>query len=260
MSDPAATYAATYARVSTTEQELEGQKREIMEYASRLGLNVVREFDEKVSGTGKVDRAQYDRLMREAEDLDRKWSHLIVWALDRFSRADRFTRAIDAVLDLEAKGVAFHSLKEPMLDTPPDGQPNIGREILLAILPVIAKFEAIRHRERTQLAMAEIKSGRRRTRSGKPPGRPVRVTDEKVAEIVRWREKGFMWSKVAQKVRLPAGTCSYVYSLKRRGLWKPRTLTTVSKNGDDTRPAVSGPMPEPHAKEPQSKGGSQDAE
>ena len=241
--------AATYARVSTTEQELEGQKRDISLEAKRLGHRVVRSFEEKVSATGKVERKEYDRLLLEAEDPDRKWKHLIVWSLDRFSREERFTRAVDAVLDLEAKGVAFHFLKDPMLNTPEDGTSSMAREFLLAVLPIIAKYEAIRRRERTQLAMDEIKAGRRRTRSGKPPGRPVRVTDEKVADIMRWRGKGLTWTKVAQKVRLPAGTCSYVYSLKRRGLWKSRPLKTVHGNGDGTHPTGEDPIPEPDPKE-----------
>ncbi|EQD56675.1 protein containing Resolvase, partial [mine drainage metagenome] len=90
-------------------------RRELREYAERRGWLVSGEYAEKVSGTGKVQRAEYERLIRDAKAPDRPWSHLLVWALDRFSREATFTRATQAVLDLEKLGIAFHSLKEPTL-------------------------------------------------------------------------------------------------------------------------------------------------
>jgi DNA invertase Pin-like site-specific DNA recombinase len=204
--------------VSTEEQDLAGQRRELETEASRRGWAVVAIYEEKVSGTGKVERSEYDRLLKEARATDRPWTHLLVWSLDRFSREATFTKATQAVLDLEAVGVRFHSLKEGTLDTPDDGKPNLGRDVLLALLPVIAAFESKRRSERVRVAMAELKAGRRRTRSGKPPGRPVRATPEKVEAILRWKAQGLSYRLIAQKVGLPRGTCANVASRVRRGL------------------------------------------
>ncbi|MFI5418302.1 MAG: recombinase family protein [Candidatus Lutacidiplasmatales archaeon] len=210
--------AALYLRVSTEDQDLAGQERELRAECARRGWEVVKVYAEKVSGTGKVERAEYDRLLKEARAPDRPWTHLLVWSLDRFSREATFTKATQAVLDLEAAAVRFHSLKEGTLDTPEDGMPNLGRDVLLALLPVIAAFESKRRSERVRVAMREIKSGHRRTRSGRPPGRPVRATPDKVAAIIRWKAQGLSYRLIAQKVGLPRGTCANVASRVRRGL------------------------------------------
>jgi len=201
---------ALYLRVSTEDQDLAGQERELRSEAARRGWSVVTVYAEKVSGTGKVVRKEFDALNHDAQGPTRPWRHLLVWALDRFSRVATFTRATQTVLDLEKLGVAFHSLKEPTLDTPEDGRPNLGRDVLLALLPVIASFESKRRSERVRLAMREIKEGRRRTRSGRPPGRPRRVTPELAARVRELRARGLQWKVVAQHVGLPAGTCRKV--------------------------------------------------
>ncbi len=209
---------ALYLRVSTEDQQILGQERELREDATRRGWVVVATYSEKVSGTGKIERREYDRLMLDARKPDRPWDHLLVWALDRFSRESTFTRATQAVLDLEKAGVHFHSLKEPTLDSPPDGAPNLGRDVLLALLPVIASFESKRRSERVRVAMADIKEGRRRTRSGRPPGRPRRVTEELAAKAEALRNEGLSWAAIAQRVALPKETCRRaVYERRKRG-------------------------------------------
>lgn len=220
---------AIYARVSSEEQDLAGQERDLQTEAERRGWPVVETYREKVSGTGKVERAEYERLLRDAEAPDRRWSHLLVWALDRFSREATFTRATQAVLDLERLGVAFHSLKEPTLDTPEDGNPNLGRDVLLALLPVIASFESKRRSERVRVAMREIRDGRRRTKSGRPPGRPRRVTPELLERIRELREeRGLPWSQVAQALHAPAGSCRKWYSDRVRETSREKNHPTRS--------------------------------
>jgi DNA invertase Pin-like site-specific DNA recombinase len=228
-----------YIRVSTQDQDFDGQERALREEAARRGWEIVRVYSEKVSGTGKVERREYDRLLRDARAPGRSWSILFVWSLDRFSREERFTRAVETIWDLEGLGIAFASLREPYLDTPAQGERNLGRELLLGILPTIAAFEAIRRSERVRVAMRDIKEGRRRTRSGRPPGRPRRVTPEKTAWIVRLRGEGSSWSNIAQRVELPAGTCRAEYSLWR----KKSSVVCVSSQTptEDTQTGSDGP-------------------
>ncbi|MDG6949939.1 MAG: recombinase family protein [Nitrososphaerota archaeon] len=209
---------AIYARVSSEEQSLEGQERELRSYASSKGWEIAQVYSEKLSATGKVERDEYAHVLQDAAQPSRSWDHLLVWSLDRWSREVKFTQAIASVEALEALGVKFHSLKEPGIDSGEDDSPNMGRDLLRAILPVIATFESRRKAERVQLAMDEIKSGRRKTRSGKPPGRPVRATPEKVATILSLKSQGMNWKEIAQKVGLPRGTCANIASRERRGL------------------------------------------
>lgn len=229
--DPTAKQLVTlYCRVSTADQDLAGQERELREEASRRGWHVSAVYAEKVSGTGKAERTQYDRLVRDSVALGQARSHLLVWALDRFSREETFTRATQVILDLEKAGVRFHSLKEPMLDTPEDGKPNLGRDVLLALLPVISSFESKRRSERVRLAMKEIKEGRRRTRSGRPPGRPRRVTEEHAAKAEMLRNQRLSWAVVAQRVGLPKETC-------RRAVWERKTRRGAVGNAEGENPS-----------------------
>ncbi len=228
---------ALYLRVSTADQNLARQERDLTDEANRRGWTVVRIFAEKVSGTGKLERREYDRLLRDARSPDRPFRRVLVWALDRFSREETFTKATQAILDLEKLGVRFHSLKEPMLDTPEDARPNLGRDVLLALLPVIASFESKRRSERVRVAMRDIKEGRRKTRSGRPPGRPIRATPEKVSAIMRLKAEGCTYRVMAQRVGLPRGTCANVVSRVRRGLLRNPL--------DNNR--SSGPPPDPVA-------------
>ena len=233
--------AAIYVRVSSTRQELAGQERDLREFARSSGWSVTGVYSEKSTATGKLDRTEYDRLLRDAADPGRPWSDLLVWSLDRFSREETFTRATQAILDLEKLGVRFHSLRETTLDTPEDGKPNLGRNVLLALLPVIAAFESTRRSERVRLAMNDIRSGRRKTRSGLPPGRKWRVTAEKADTIRRLRSKNppTPYAIIAQRVALPLGTCRRVSSQLARGL--DPFLTRAAPKGSDSGCHPSAP-------------------
>lgn len=232
---PVTERVAFYLRVSSEDQNLDGQQRDLQEEAKRRDWEVSRIYSEKVSGTGKVERKEYDRLLRDARSPHRDWAVLMVWSLDRFSREERFTRAVDAVWELEKLGVTFVSLHEPYLETPAKGGRNLGRELLLCIPPTIAAFESIRRSERVRTAMKEIREGRRRTRSGRPPGRPRRLTDEKMLQILGLRRSGLPFPMIAQRVGLPAGTCRYAFSVSRK-----------REGADQAAPALPPSAPPPH--------------
>ncbi len=66
------------------------------------------------------------------------------------------------------------------------------------------------------VTMKEILGGRRPTKSGRPMGRPRRVTPELTAKAEILRRKGYSWVQVARQVGLPAGTCRRaVYMAKK---------------------------------------------
>jgi DNA invertase Pin-like site-specific DNA recombinase len=217
------TAVALYLRVSTEDQDLAGQEQDLLADAERRGWVVVAIYSEKVSGTGRVERAEYDQLLRDVKRPDRGWTILLVWALDRWSREERFDRAVGAILDLEKAGVSFQSFKEPYLSTPPadDANAAFARNLLLGVTTSVAAFESRRKSERVRVAMREIREGRRPTRSGRPPGRPRRVTPEKAAKILELRPQGLKWREIAGKVGLPAGTCASVWSKARNSAPEP---------------------------------------
>ena len=196
--------AAIYARVSTDDQSLDGQLRELRAFAAGRGWEVA-EFSETVSGAADV-RPVHDEVVRRAKA--REFGVVLVWALDRWSRAVRFDGAIREVLDLEDAGVRFVALNDPGVSTPDDGSRDLGRSLLLALLPTIAAWERKRIRDRIQVAMDDIKAGRRGTRTGRAPGRPCKVTPELVARIheLRSRDPPVPWAVVAQTLHVPAAS------------------------------------------------------
>jgi hypothetical protein len=61
------------------------------------------------------------------------------------------------IVDLEKLRVRFYSFEESMLDTPDDGKPDQGRDVLLAALPVIASFESKRRAVLARVATKGMK-------------------------------------------------------------------------------------------------------
>jgi DNA invertase Pin-like site-specific DNA recombinase len=120
-----------YARVSTADQELEGQ------VAALKAAGAATVFKEKVSGV-RADRPQLAKLMKalKAGDL------VMVTKLDRLGRS---TRELLGLLDRIAKaGASFKSLGDPLFDT----TSSQGR-LVSTLLAAIAEFERELIRERT---------------------------------------------------------------------------------------------------------------
>jgi DNA invertase Pin-like site-specific DNA recombinase len=78
---------ALYFRVSTTEQSVENQHRELEAVATRHGWNVVAVFtDAGISGTkGREKRPGYDRLCRGI--ARREFDKVAAWSVDRLGRS-----------------------------------------------------------------------------------------------------------------------------------------------------------------------------
>jgi len=75
---------AIYARVSTDKQDNANQLEQLREFASRQSWEVVTEYKDTVSGSGRRTRPQFDAVMLAASQG--KFDLLLFWALDRLSR------------------------------------------------------------------------------------------------------------------------------------------------------------------------------
>jgi hypothetical protein len=75
--------AALYVRVSTDEQTIENQLRELRQVAERRGWNIVATFkDEGISGAkGRAERPGLDLMLKDAGR--RKFDVVMAWAIDR---------------------------------------------------------------------------------------------------------------------------------------------------------------------------------
>ena len=218
--------AAIYARVSTDDQTIVTQLDPLERRARDLGLPIAQGqsyVDQGVSG--RLDnRPDFDRL-REAIRA-RAIDVVLVTKIDRLGRS---ARTILGVFDeAEAAGVRIIVL-DGGIDT---GTP-VGR-FTRTIVAGFAELEGDLIRERTQVAMDAIRTGSRKTRSGRPVGRPRRVTPEIVARIAELRAAGHRWNDTAQRVGLPAETC-------RKALWTAkRSPSAVQDSPTGNIPLGSG--------------------
>lgn len=79
---------AIYARVSTVDQNYEGQLEELHALAERSGWEIVEVYSEKISGTKATeDRPELKRMMHDAKL--RRFEKVVVWSVDRLGRSMR---------------------------------------------------------------------------------------------------------------------------------------------------------------------------
>ena len=181
--------AALYLRVSTRDQSVENQERELRQWAGRLGLEVVAVYADTMSGA-RSDRAALAAVLIAAHR--REFDVLLVWALDRVSR-EGIGRMVGYVEQLRTAGIRVLSHQEPWLDT---GGP-VG-ELVLAIFAWVAKQERERIGER-------VRAGQTRARAqGVHIGRRPRLVD--VEEVRRRRAAGHGWRRIARALKVPMTT------------------------------------------------------
>lgn len=148
-----------YARVSTTEQNLDRQLDNLKEQRCE------RIYQEKMTGT-KANRPEYQRML----DSLRAGDTLIV---DSFSRLSRSTKDLLEVVEvLTQKGVNLVSLKEKLDTTTASGK------LMMTMLSALSQFERDIIAERTRDG---LKAARARGRLG---GRPT-VNEEAVKKAMR---------------------------------------------------------------------------
>src|SRR5712664_1457357 len=105
---------AFYLRVSTTEQTVENQHRELEAVAGRHGWNVVAVFtDAGISGTkGRDQRPGYERLCRGI--ARREFDQVAAWSVDRLGRS--LQELVAFLGELHAKNVDLY-LHQQSIDT-----------------------------------------------------------------------------------------------------------------------------------------------
>lgn len=149
---------ALYLRVSTTEQTVENQRRELQAIAERHGWRIVAEYaDEGISGTkGRDRRPGYDRLLRGV--ARREFDQVAAWSVDRLGRS--LQDLVSFLGELHAKGVDLYLHQQGIDTATPAGK------AMFQMMGVFAEFERA-------MIVERVKAGLSRARSqGKRLGRP----------------------------------------------------------------------------------------
>jgi DNA invertase Pin-like site-specific DNA recombinase len=169
-----------YARVSTDDQNLAGQRRRL-EAAGAFGV-----FEDVMSGK-TCDRLGLTALL----DHLRPGDTLAVVRLDRLGRSLR--ELLDVVETLNQRGVALRSLEEK-LDTS-----SAAGELVFHVFGAIAQFEWRLIAERTREGIANART------KGRRPGRPP-LDQDKLAAAVLLVHSGMSPTKAARQIGLGRST------------------------------------------------------
>jgi DNA invertase Pin-like site-specific DNA recombinase len=173
--------AAIYARISTSDQNIDSQLYALRELAAQRGFEVVREYlDRGVSGR-RARRPGLDALMADARR--KNFSVILVSAFDRVARSVKhFLQVMD---EFDSLGVVFVSRRENIDTSGPMGR------LFLTLIGSISELESALIRDRVLAGM------KRAALDGVRIGRAPMNVDR--AAIVRDRLSGMTLTAVAKK-------------------------------------------------------------
>ena len=153
-----------YARVSTKDQNLDGQRDAL------TAAGAERIFEEKVTGTAR-SRPELEQMLKDLRNGD-------VVVVTKYDRLARSLKDLLEIVDLiQARGAGFRSLGEDIDTTTPSGR------LVFHVFASIAQFERERIIERTKEGLA---AARKRGRVG---GRPPALSQAQVKEVRRMRDQ-----------------------------------------------------------------------
>jgi len=184
--------AGIYARVSTDEQSVDMQLRELIRFCEARGWQIRRYFDSGISGA-KEHRPRLDALWNDARR--RALDVVVVYRFDRFARSTR--HLVNALHEFDSLGIQFVSLHENVDTTTPNGR------LVFTIFAAIAEFERELIRQRVKSGLAAARA------NGKRLGRPrVYAPADKIAAL---RATGTPWGKICASLNLSRGSAQRAF-------------------------------------------------
>lgn len=160
------------------------------------GLELDEKFEDKASGKD-TNRPELEACLKHL----RKGDTLHVHSMDRLAR--NLVDLLRLVSDLTSRGVTIQFHKEKLTFT---GESNPMQELQLAVMGAVAQFERamIKERQREGIELAKAK--------GKHLGRPARLSESQVKELVDRASEGESKALLATEFGI---TRAYVYRLKQ---------------------------------------------
>lgn len=191
---------AVYVRVSTRDQRLLQQFREVRRMVERRGWVITRVYRERRSAKQGAHRPEWERLRKDASR--RRFDAVAVWAIDRMGRST--LDVLKAVEGFERRGVELLIVKQKVDTTSPLGK------LLLTILAAFAQMERELISERTRAGMQAARA------AGRHVGRVAVLVPREHIDAVLSGERTA--ASVAQETGISASTIrARVRAAKREG-------------------------------------------
>ena len=187
------TKVALYCRVSTStkDQTTENQLRELTAYCNRMGYEVVRVYQDEVSGAKtREKRPAYNQLCKDA--FLKKFDLVIAWDVSRFGRS--LKEFVSFLGDMDDRGIGVVAVKNGL-----DTSSSTGK-MMMKMIGVMEEWNR-------EMLVERTKSGLARTRAnGTKLGRRKITNPKMTAQIISLRDENKSIRAIATEVGVSTAT------------------------------------------------------
>ena len=187
------TRCGIYCRVSTStkDQTTENQLRELNSYCDRMGYEVVKVYEDEVSGAkSRESRPAYSKLCTDA--FQKRFDLIIGWDVSRFGRTMK--EFVHFLSDMDEKGIGVIAVKNGL-----DTSSSSGR-MMMKLIGVLEEWNREMLIERTRAGLA------RTVANGTKLGRKKTVTNDMTTKIVELRTAKKSIRAIASEVGVSTAT------------------------------------------------------
>ena len=186
------TKVALYCRVSTStkDQTTENQLRELTAYCDRMSYEVVKVYEDEVSGAKTRERRPaYNEMCKDA--FLKKFDTIIGWDVSRFGRSMK--EFITFLSDMDDRGIGVIAVKNGL-----DTSSSSGRMMM--------KMIGLMEEWNREMLIERVNAGLARTvANGTKLGRKSVLTPSSKREINTLRDNGLSMQKIADEIGINRG-------------------------------------------------------
>ena len=186
------TKVALYCRISTStkDQTTENQLRELNSYCDRMGYQVVKVYEDEVSGAKtREKRPSYNQMCKDA--FLKKFNTIIGWDVSRFGRSMK--EFVSFLADMDEKDIGVIAVKNGL-----DTSSSSGR-MMMKLIGVLEEWNREMLIERTNAGLA------RTVANGTKLGRKSVLTPSIKRRVIDLKENGFSIRKISGEIGINRG-------------------------------------------------------
>ena len=184
---------AIYCRVSTStkDQTTENQLRELTDYCDRMGFEIVKVYEDEISGAKtREKRPAYNELCKDA--FLKRFDVVIAWDVSRFGRS--LKEFVSFLADMDDKGIGVVAVKNGL-----DTSSSTGR-MMMKMIGVMEEWNREMLVERTRAGLARTRA------NGTKLGRKKITNPKMTAQIISLRDANKSIRAIAKEVGVSTAT------------------------------------------------------